>query len=183
MSVAVPEVQNVTAAQPVAMPSVPLMEAVSSAPVAPAMPQIGGIQFDAQGNVIAAPMSTPVLEVPIVPLTAPIIESESTPDSYSNPQVSLAGENVTLAQPLMSQESSTINEDIKIEPIIVTDYSKQYDPVMPNTTLELNNQVDFKEVISAIRECAEKIEKYGYRIDVEEYDLSSLYQVVFKIEK
>ena len=179
----VPEVQNVTAAQPVAMPSVPLMEAVSSAPVAPAMPQIGGIQFDAQGNVIAAPMSTPVLEVPIVPLTAPIIESESTPDSYSNPQVSLAGENVTLAQPLMSQESSTINEDIKIEPIIVTDYSKQYDPVMPNTTLELNNQVDFKEVISAIRECAEKIEKYGYRIDVEEYDLSSLYQVVFKIEK
>ena len=38
-------------------------------------------------------------------------------------------------------------------------------------------------VINAIRECSSKIEKYGYKIDVEEYDLSTLYQVVFKIEK
>ena len=42
---------------------------------------------------------------------------------------------------------------------------------------------DFKEIINAIRECSAKIEQYGYKIDVEEYDLSTIYQVVFKIEK
>ena len=69
------------------------------------------------------------------------------------------------------------------EPIIVTDFSKQYDPVMPQQIQELNSKVEFKEVINAIRECSSKIEKYGYKIDVEEYDLANLYQVVFKIEK
>ena len=44
-------------------------------------------------------------------------------------------------------------------------------------------QVDFKEVINAIRECSNKIEQYGFKIDVEEYDLENLYQAVFKIEK
>ena len=45
------------------------------------------------------------------------------------------------------------------------------------------NKVDFKEIINAIRECSSKIEQYGYKIDVEEYDLSTIYQVVFKVEK
>jgi len=69
------------------------------------------------------------------------------------------------------------------EPIIVTDYSKQYDPVMPITPETIVPTVDFKEVINAIRECSNKIEQYGFRLDVEEYDLANLYQVIFKIEK
>ena len=68
------------------------------------------------------------------------------------------------------------------EPIIITDYNKQYDPVMPNAIPQIS-KVDFKEVISAIRECSAKIEKFGYKIDLEEYDLSTIYQVIFKIEK
>ena len=86
--------------------------------------------------------------------------------------------------PVSPETSSTINNNISnIEPIIITDYSKQYDPVMPNTTQIAVNKVDFKEIINAIRECSKKIEQYGYKIDVEEYDLSTIYQVVFKIEK
>ena len=53
---------------------------------------------------------------------------------------------------------------------------------MPNAIPQIS-KVDFKEVISAIRECSAKIEKFGYKIDLEEYDLSTIYQVIFKIEK
>ena len=70
-----------------------------------------------------------------------------------------------------------------VEPIIITDYNKQYDPVMPQTAAETPTQVDFKEVIAAIRECASKIESYGYKIDVDEFDLTNIYQAIFKIEK
>ena len=54
---------------------------------------------------------------------------------------------------------------------------------MPDTQLNVAEPVAFKEVISAIRECAEKIESYGYKIDVDEFDLTNIYQAIFKIEK
>ena len=54
---------------------------------------------------------------------------------------------------------------------------------MPQTQEQPLPKVDFKEVVNAIRECSSKIEQYGFKIDVEEYDLANLYQVVFKIEK
>ena len=68
------------------------------------------------------------------------------------------------------------------EPIITTDYDYQYDPVMPNATPQVS-KVDFKEIINLIRSCSDQIEKNGYKIEVEEYDLANLYQVVFKIDK
>ena len=89
---------------------------------------------------------------------------------------------IPFTSPIM-ESNNNLNSTIANEPIIITDFSKQYDPVMPNMVEPQINKVDFKEIISAIRECSEKIEKYGYKIDVEEYDLSTLYQVVFKIEK
>ena len=69
------------------------------------------------------------------------------------------------------------------QPIIITDYNKQYDPVLPESSIPTVEKVDFKEIINIIRECSTKIEQFGYKIDVEEYDLSTTYQVVFKIEK
>ena len=92
--------------------------------------------------------------------------------------------NISVAEePKLPQEIPTISEFKAPEPIIITDYTKQYDPVMPMTNVDVPEKIDFKEVINAIRECSERIEKFGYKIDVEEYDLSTLYQVVFKIEK
>ena len=76
-----------------------------------------------------------------------------------------------------------VEPEVKPEPIIVTDYNKQYDPVMPNVQPVAAEPVAFKEVISAIRECANKIESYGYKIDVDEFDLTNIYQAIFKIEK
>ena len=148
------------------VPSVPVMEA----PV-PSMPSVGGIQFDANGNVIAAP--TP--EVPAMPemVSAPVVEMPVIPEV---PQTAPIQE--------ISNVASEINNNIStIEPIIITDYNKQYDPVMPNSNIVEDNKVDFKEIINEIRECSKRIEQFGYKIDVEEYDLSTIYQVVFKIEK
>ena len=174
-------------------PVVPEIPAMPSTPVAPEVPTMGGIQFDANGNVIAAPMptmetsmpATPV--VPEIPFTSPIIE---TPIVNTTPEMTQQSDN------LFSFGDNSINnvevpapvvepivQDFKMpEPIIVTDYSKQYDPVMPQYG-PVAPSVDFREVINAIRECSNKIEQYGFKIDVEEIDLANLYQVVFKIEK
>lgn len=66
-------------------------------------------------------------------------------------------------------ESISIEEPI-VDPII---------QVEPTTKFAS----DFKMVINTIRNCAETIEKYGYKIDVEEIDLENDYQVIFKIDK
>jgi len=150
----VPEV----ATMPIIEPTIPEVQVVEASPVT-------GIQFDANGNVIAAPTTmTQVPEMATMPIIEPIIDSF---DFNKETEI----------------KDSNISEMIS-EPIIITDYDKQYDPIMPNAPIELpDEKIDFKEVISAIRECSNKIEKYGYKIELEEYDLSTLYQVVFKIEK
>lgn len=170
---------------------VPTMEQPVPAPQ-PATPT--GIQFDANGMVIGAPTSAseqtagvpetaPIIEnpVPVQPVNVeptPVVPDLNTTFSFGNTSEvnpnSVQMDNTNYNQP----------EEIKLpEPIIITDYNKQYDPVMPAAQEPVKPVVDFKEVINAIRECSSKIEQYGFKIDVEEYDLANLYQVVFKIEK
>ena len=81
------------------------------------------------------------------------------------------------------QENTFVQPEVKPEPIIITDYNKQYDPVMPAQEIDMAPHASFKDVIAAIRECADKIESYGYKIDVDEFDLTNIYQAIFKIEK
>lgn len=42
---------------------------------------------------------------------------------------------------------------------------------------------NLKMVIDALRECEKTIEKYGFLVDTEEFDLENIYQVVFKVHK
>lgn len=49
-----------------------------------------------------------------------------------------------------------------------------------NNTYVVN---DFKTVINTIRNCAETIEKYGFKINVEELELSNEYKVTFTVVK
>ena len=69
------------------------------------------------------------------------------------------------------------------QPIIVTDYNKQYDPIIPNAPVSTGPTIDLKQVIEMIRNLNDKIESYGFNIDTEENDLEGIYQVIFKIEK
>ena len=117
---------------------------------------------------------------PLIPVTSPIIEEPielQQSENTFNFNVNNTSNNFEI--PVMQ----TANSEIKMpEPIIITDYSKQYDPVMPQYISE-TPALDFKEAINAIRECSKKIEQFGFKIDVEEIDLANLYQVVFKIDK
>ena len=42
---------------------------------------------------------------------------------------------------------------------------------------------DLKTVINTLRECSNTIEKYGFVVDTEEFDLDDVYQVTFKVHK
>ena len=105
--------------------------------------------------------------------TSPIIDTT----------INNANNNNELSNNLMNNQSLTNQDKFETvkEPIITTDYNDQYDPIMPNVIKE--PQIDFRTIINLIRECSSKIEKYGYKIETEEYNLDTLYQVVFKIEK
>ena len=75
------------------------------------------------------------------------------------------------------------NSNIDIQPIIITDYNKQYDPILPVTEEIKEPVIDFKQILSMIRDLSNKIEEYGYKIDTDEIDLENSYQVIFNIEK
>ena len=139
----------------------------------PAMPEVN------QGAPVETNVVTNMSQEPQVPVTAPIVETPMEVSQKDGNAFSFENN-----QQQGVQSNSNQMPEFKLpEPIIVTDYSKQYDPVMPQTVEQVAPKVEFKEVIAAIRECSQKIEQYGYTIDLEEYDLENLYQVVFKINK
>ncbi len=169
-------------------------------PLMPEMPSMGEMNIGVNNNITPtiteiAPsvpeVPSPIMEAPVaskIPVTAPIIESpiinNPTEMTQQSDNLFSFGENnlnnFEETSPVV--ETPTVPEFKMPEPIIVTDFSKQYDPVMPQVG-PVAPTVDFKEVINAIRECSNKIEKYGFKIEMEEYDLANLYQVIFKIEK
>ena len=51
------------------------------------------------------------------------------------------------------------------------------------TTIGEKRITNFKDVLEEIRNCSGKIEKAGYEVELEEYDLDQAYQVIFKIKK
>jgi len=202
-----PVVPEVPATQPTenifVAPTMPVME---STPVVPEVPATQSTENIFVAPTMPAMESTPVMSevpatqstenifvaptMPEVPQTAPIIESPVIENNNEMTQqsenlFSFGDNNLNIQEPVepVQPEPTTVPEFKMPEPIIVTDYSKQYDPVMPITPETIVPTVDFKEVINAIRECSNKIEQYGFRLDVEEYDLANLYQVIFKIEK
>jgi len=172
-----------------AQPSVPVMEPVipevpNMAPIGMQPPVNEPVQLGEENLNIPAidtelninnsnPFYVQNNETNDIPKTSPIIES----NNFNPVDNSIESKKNVVELPEIA------NEFVAPQPIIITDYTKQYDPIMPDTFNEVETKVDFKEIINAIRECSQKIEKYGYKIDVEEYDLSTLYQVVFKIEK
>ena len=175
--------------EPVA-PVAPVMPSMPTEPVAPVAPVIStesNYQFDDNGNVIS--VSSEPTTLGEIPQTTPIMEAQEIGNNLGMIQQSEDLFSFGEGSPTSVESSTPIEEvasipEIKLpEPIIVTDYSKQYDPVMPQTIDTSTPTVEFKEVINIIRECSSKIEQYGFKLDVEEYDLENLYQVIFKVEK
>ena len=90
---------------------------------------------------------------------------------------------VTIAETTNIEPMHQVVGSMENQPIIITDYNKQYDPVLPESMVPQTPQIDFKQIINMIRDLNDKIEAYGYEIDTEEYDLTDIYQVIIKITK
>ncbi len=120
--------------------------------------------------------TTPIMEAaPVV--TVP--EHDELPE-IEIPQVAI---DTNIVEPVAPEVSEEVVGPIENQPIIVTDYNKTYDPVLPVDTTVHAPKVDLRDVINMIRELNDKIEGLGFSIDTEEYDLEGIYQVVFKIDK
>lgn len=52
-----------------------------------------------------------------------------------------------------------------------------------NIVSTAESAVDLKTIINTLRNCADTIEKSGFALECEEYDLDDMYQVIFKIQK
>lgn len=119
--------------------------------------------------------------------TAPIIDDpEKSGLLKTEEPVPVVPEPVVEEEPTIEIEPTIINPSIDTlenRPIIVTDYNKQYDPVLPMSDMPVRPQIELKEVINMIRDLNNRIESLGFSIDTEEYDLEDYYQVVFKIDK
>ena len=119
---------------------------------------------------------TEVEEVYTEPEEQPIDPYYDTPEEIPNREIEQS-ESQPATSP--SEEIDVIDvETIEEEPVIIEEPIQQQPVQAPQV---YNNSL--KEVISAIRECSEKIEKLGYKIDAEEIDFEDMYQVILKVEK
>ena len=134
----------------------------------------------------------PSFEQPIVQPTvetSPVIDTPTfQPEQPVETNVGLATPVVDLNQSVAQPQSQDIPitnnaaTSVTPDPIIVTNDDSQFDPIMPEQPSQ-EPTLDFKTIINLIRQCSETIEKCGYKIDTEEYDLEGKYQVTFTIEK
>ena len=74
-------------------------------------------------------------------------------------------------------------EPIAPTPIIITDYDKQYDPIIPKTVSERVEKVPFSHILSNVRNTVTDIEKAGYPVDTDEIDLGNEYRIIITIKK
>ena len=189
----VPEIPVVAPVAPV-VPEIPTVAPVE--PVAPVVEPIAPVVSEVQTipeAIPAVPTITPVAPPAIAPMpTTPIVE-ESLPSTFlSASEEPVASASETPAEPVtpvveqtneLAEAEAKLDEPVEeIKPIIITDYTKQYDPVLPDQPV-VRERVDFKQIINLIRDVNNTIEKCGYTIETEEYDLEGVYQVIFKINK
>ena len=92
--------------------------------------------------------------------------------------------NQTVSQSQVQMPTNTYNEPINKSYMMDSDFKFDEDgEIEIKLPTEPTVSVDMKTVINTIRECAKKIESYGYKIDTDEIDLADSYEVTFKIEK
>ena len=88
-------------------------------------------------------------------------------------------------QPETIEYIDDLEEATSVEPSIPTYNSESKESEISSQSSGNNMYVasDFKTVINTIRNCAATIEKYGFKINVEELELPNEYKVTFTVEK
>jgi len=134
-----------------------------------------------QPEPLGMPTMSPIDQPLATPIdTEPIVE-EALPSRFLNTGSS---EPEPEPEPIMP-----IAEPVPIEtapegerPLIITDYTKQYDPVILNAPPP-PPKIEFSRVINIVRDAVREIEGLGFAIDEDEINLDDIYQITIKIEK
>lgn len=116
---------------------------------------------------------------------------ETTPDFNSNFEFNnFAIPSVEESKPI-EQNNFTLSPNFGIPNIddsvfnsnFNTESSSQNEEISESTGNNMFVAGDIKTVINTIRNCADTIEKYGFSVDTEEFDLEDMYQIIFKVHK
>ena len=59
----------------------------------------------------------------------------------------------------------------------------QPEPVTMVTPEPTTSTVNVRQAIEILRNTSSQLESLGFKVDVEEYDLENMYQMIFKINK
>ena len=150
-------------------PEVPVASTIDVAPVSkpadieiidPVMPKIDLSKFDDNNSI---DISKEVVSTPTVP-TAPVAPTPVVEPAPVVPEVK--------PEPIIPQS-----------PIIITDYDKQYDPIMPQSAQPQSSKLPFAQVLTNVRNSVSDIEKAGYPVDTDEIDLGNEYRIIITIKK
>lgn len=172
------------------IPTEPVIEPTVEAPISPeSEPAINPFGMEQPSM---TPMSAIELEMPVsepqVEVQQPVVNSESVQPTIE-PAISPFAQP---AQPFTLNDDNDFNQVQSIPEQVhhknfMMDNSFKFDDngelevKLPQQ--EVQAPLDMKQVINRIRECADEIESYGYKVDTDEVDLENTYEVTFRIIK
>lgn len=85
-------------------------------------------------------------------------------------------------EPVSDTINNQINKSYMLDDSVQFDADGEIEVKIENPN-ERYVTADMKTVINTIRNCAETIEKFGYKVDTDEIDLTDTYEVTFRINK
>ena len=144
----------------------------------------------AQASVSPTIDVTPVSKPADIELIEPVMPKIDLSKFDDNNSIDISKEVVsTPVVPAAPVEPTPVVSEVKPEPIIpqspiiITDYDKQYDPIMPQTIQSQSSKVPFTQVLTNVRNSVSDIEKAGYPVDTDEIDLGTEYRIIITIKK
>lgn len=118
---------------------------------------------------------------------APIVEEQPNNSNYNfdfnipsiEEPTSVEQNNFTLSPNfgIPTIDDSVFNSNFNVNP------EPQKEEIFESTGNNTYVTGDIKTVVNTIRNCADTIEKYGFTVDTEEFDLEDMYQIIFKVHK
>lgn len=132
--------------------------------------------------VIETPVNTGVSDIP--EFTSTIAESAPSinfPESGITTNAETLGSNIPEIKPMPDSNITNSVIETPVEPMSINSIISENTNSVDST---LSTPVsDFSKVLDIIKNCKEQIESLGYKVNMNEMDLSSIYQATFNIEK
>jgi len=162
----------------------PTIDTTPVAPVTPVTPQ---------PTIEPTPVARPTIEtkpadIEVIEPVMPKIDLSKFEDNNSfsinnEPAAPVARPTIEPAPVAPQPTVETKPEPVAPTPIIITDYDKQYDPIIPASVEQRVNKVPFTQILSNIRNTVSDVERAGYPIDTDEIDLGSEYRIIITVKK